>query len=92
MTSRVAALAEMVARGKGAAAALEIGEDAVAAFLVQRSQMLAETGLVIHLSLVHGTASIHARSLIYCTDARSLAWIFVVGSEPSFVQRMPLTL
>jgi hypothetical protein len=40
----------MVGGRIGPAAALEVGEDAIAAFLVQRLEMSAETGLVIHVS------------------------------------------
>ena len=41
---------EMVGGRIGPAAALQIGENAVAAFVVERLKMLAETILVIHLS------------------------------------------
>jgi hypothetical protein len=40
----------MVGDRIGPAAALQIGEDAVAPLLVERLKMLAESGLVIHLS------------------------------------------
>src|SRR3989337_1362678 len=45
-----AVLGAMVGGRIGPAAALEVGEDAIAAFLVQRLEILAETGLVIHVS------------------------------------------
>ena len=48
-----AALGEMIGGRVGPAAALQIGEDAVAAFLMQRLKVLAETELVIHLCLDH---------------------------------------
>ena len=48
-----AAFGEMIGGGVSPAAALQIGEDAVAAFLMQRLKVLAETGLVIHLCLDH---------------------------------------
>jgi hypothetical protein len=41
---------EMIGGGIGAAAAFEIGKDAVASLLVQRFKVLAEAGLVIHVS------------------------------------------
>src|SRR5262245_47014007 len=45
--------AEMFGRGVGPAAPLQIGEDAIAALGMQRLEMLAETGLVIHSILDH---------------------------------------
>ena len=48
-----AAFGEMIGGWVGPAAALQVGEDAIAAFLVQRLKVLAETELVIHLCLDH---------------------------------------
>ncbi len=48
-----AALGKMIGGWVSPAAALQIGEDAIAAFLMQRLKVLAETGLVIHLCLDH---------------------------------------
>ena len=45
--------AEVIGRGVGPAASLQIGEDAIAALGMQRLQMLAETELVIHSILDH---------------------------------------
>ena len=48
VTSRDAGVGEMLGGGIGPAAALQIGEDPVAALLVQRLEMLAEAIFVIH--------------------------------------------
>src|SRR5207247_11179714 len=52
-----AAVGEMVRGRVGAAAALQVGEDAVAALLMECLKMLAETILVIHSSPLHGRLS-----------------------------------
>ena len=44
---------EMIGGWISPAAALQISEDAIAAFLMQRLKVLAETGLVIDLCLDH---------------------------------------
>ena len=46
-----ALFAEMVGGGIGPAAPLQIGEDAIAAFAMQRFQMLAKAILVVHAQL-----------------------------------------
>ena len=51
MTSRSPSSRELVGRGKGAAAALQVGEDAVAALGVQGFEVLAKKTLIIHFDL-----------------------------------------
>ena len=47
---RHAAFSEVIRGGVGAAAALQIGEDAIAAFAVQRLEVLAKIRVVVHHS------------------------------------------
>ena len=46
-----AGFGEMLGRGIGSATALQVGEDPIAAFLMQRIEMLVEAILVVHLNL-----------------------------------------